>query len=168
MKTAARKNASEQKRTRTSTKRSLFAHLLVPVDFSECSQHALRYAEQVARLFHSKISVINVILLNEGLLRLGAEQLHLLDDQLRENQRRKLTAFVRSSIARKPVHSIVRLGQPVEEIIRTADDIGAAAIVISTHGLTGIKRALIGSTAEQVIRHAHRPVCVVPSRKIYD
>lgn len=154
--------------SRRSGKQGLFAHLLVPIDFSECSQHALRYAEQIAGSFGSKVSVVNVIPLNEGLLRLGARQLRAFDEELRENQRRKLITFVRKSTALKPFQSVVRLGHPVEEIIRTADDIGAAAIVISTHGLTGLKRALIGSTAEQVIRHAHRPVCVVPSRKMYD
>jgi nucleotide-binding universal stress UspA family protein len=168
MKAATTKTAAKRRRNWRSGKQLLFAHLLVPVDFSECSQQALRYADQIAASFGSKVSVVNVIPLNEGLLRLGAEQLRVFDEELRENQRRKLMAFVRTSVARKPFHSIVRLGQPVEEIIRTADDIGAAAIVISTHGLTGIKRALIGSTAEQVIRHAERPVCVVPARKMYD
>ncbi len=48
-------------------------------------------------------------------------------------------------------------------ILETAREIGADAIVVGTHGRTGLRRALMGSTAEAVIRHARQPVLVVPT-----
>jgi nucleotide-binding universal stress UspA family protein len=147
-----------------SRKRAFLDHVLVPVDFSECSQHALHYAEKIAGALGSMLTVLNVIPLNEGLLRLGAEQMQLLDEQLRENQRRKLLAFVKKLATVKPSECLVRLGHPVQQIIKTAAEVGADAIVISTHGLTGLKHALIGSTAEHVVRHARCSVLVVPAK----
>jgi nucleotide-binding universal stress UspA family protein len=138
--------------------------LLVPVDFSDCSREALAYAEKLAGGFGARITILNVVPLNEGVLRLGAKQFELLDQQLQENQRRKLAGFVRESTGSKPARCLVRLGDPVREIVRAAEELSATAIVISTHGLTGVKHALIGSVAEKVVRHARCPVWIVPAR----
>lgn len=154
--------------TRQLPKRAMLNRILVPVDFSECSQHALRYAQKIAGAFGATLTVLNVIPLNEGLLRLGAEQMQVLDEQLRENQRRNLLGFVQDVATVDPFQCMVRLGHPVQQIIKAAAETGADAIIISTHGLTGLKHALIGSTAEHVVRHARCPVWVVPGAKQYD
>jgi universal stress protein A len=52
-------------------------------------------------------------------------------------------------------------GDAATEIARAAADRGADLIVIATHGRTGLKHLLMGSTAERVIRHVHCPVLVV-------
>src|SRR5688572_9677103 len=70
--------------------------ILMPIDFSEGSANALRYGEDVARAVGAQITILNVIPLNEGLLRLGANQLKVLDEQMKENQRRHMVNFVRS------------------------------------------------------------------------
>jgi universal stress protein A len=139
--------------------------LLVPVDFSDCSREALAYAQKLAGGFGTEITILNVVPLNEGILRLGAEQFGLLDQQLQENQRRKVIAFAQEEVkGLKPSQCLVRLGDPVREIVSMAEELSATAIVISTHGLTGAKHALIGSVAEKVVRHARCPVWVVPAR----
>jgi len=140
-----------------------WTQLLVPVDFSDCSREALAYAEELAIRFGARITVLNVLPLNEGVLRLGAGNFQLLDEQLQENYQRKLIGFIRQFSSLKTAQCMVKLGNPVEEIVRAAKDLRAAAIVISTHGLTGVKHALIGSTAEKVVRHASCPVWVVPA-----
>jgi len=56
-------------------------------------------------------------------------------------------------------------GVPFDQITRTAEELGADLIIIATHGRTGLKRALLGSTAENVVRHATCPVLVVRERK---
>jgi universal stress protein A len=142
--------------------------LLVPVDFSDCSREALAYAERLAPGFGAEITILNVVPLNEGVLRLGAEHFGLLDQQLQENQRRKLVGFIQEFANFKPARCLVRLGDPVREIVGMAEELSAVAIVISTHGLTGVKHALIGSVAERVVRHARCPVWVVPARTKYD
>lgn len=56
---------------------------------------------------------------------------------------------------------LTRVGDPGTEIAEYAKSINADLIVIPSHGYHGIKRALLGSVAERVLRHAHCPVLVL-------
>lgn len=60
------------------------------------------------------------------------------------------------------IDSVITLGEPKTEIIKQATEKEAAAIVIGTHGKTGISSIFMGSTAEYVIRHSTVPVLVIP------
>jgi len=55
----------------------------------------------------------------------------------------------------------VRTGRPDHEIVSLGDDLGVGLIVIGSRGLTGKRRALMGSVSDSVVRHAHCPVMVV-------
>jgi nucleotide-binding universal stress UspA family protein len=57
------------------------------------------------------------------------------------------------------IHNLT--GDPAEEIVRQAAKVDADVIVLATHGRTGIKRLLLGSVAEKVVRHAGCPVFVL-------
>ncbi len=66
----------------------------------------------------------------------------------------------------------LRLGRPdegiitvAEEIVSLAEEIGAGLIVVGSRGLGGIRRALMGSVSDSVVRHAHCPVLVVRKEK---
>jgi nucleotide-binding universal stress UspA family protein len=61
----------------------------------------------------------------------------------------------------------LRLGGSSEEIVRAAAELDADLIVVGTHGRTGVRRLLLGSVAESVVRHAGCPVMVV-RRKDYE
>ena len=63
------------------------------------------------------------------------------------------------------VETSLRIGHAGQEICAEASDRKADIIVIPTHGRTGFKHVLLGSTAEYVVRHASCPVWVVPSRE---
>jgi nucleotide-binding universal stress UspA family protein len=72
----------------------------------------------------------------------------------------------------KVAQSHLRLGKPTEgiitvaeEIVAVAEDIGAGLIVTGSRGLGGIRRALMGSVSDSVVRHAHCPVLVVRKEK---
>jgi nucleotide-binding universal stress UspA family protein len=54
-----------------------------------------------------------------------------------------------------------RLGRPDAEIVGLADELGAGLIVLGSRGLGPLRRALMGSVSDSVIRHAHCPVLVV-------
>lgn len=55
-------------------------------------------------------------------------------------------------------------GNPREDIIKMAETLDVDLIVMGTHGLTGLRRLLVGSVAENVVRHSKIPVMVVPSK----
>ena len=59
------------------------------------------------------------------------------------------------------VQSLVREGKAYQEIVAAAQELNVDLIIISTRGRTGLKRFLLGSTAERVIRHVQCPVLVV-------
>jgi nucleotide-binding universal stress UspA family protein len=56
------------------------------------------------------------------------------------------------------------MGLPSAMIVRTASEMEADLIVMSTHALTGLARAVLGSTADEVVRNARRPVLLVRQR----
>jgi nucleotide-binding universal stress UspA family protein len=64
--------------------------------------------------------------------------------------------------------TIVDGGQPGEAIVQAAERLRVDAIALGSHGRGGLARALVGSVAETVLRHAHRPVLVVPMGKSTD
>jgi nucleotide-binding universal stress UspA family protein len=57
--------------------------------------------------------------------------------------------------------TLVRFGRAFHEIAHAAETLKVDLIIISTHGYTGLKHALLGSTTERVVRHASCPVLVV-------
>ncbi len=59
----------------------------------------------------------------------------------------------------------LRRGRKDQEIIRAAEEIGAGLIVMGSRGMGGVRRALMGSVSDSVIRHAHCPVMVVRKEK---
>ncbi len=59
----------------------------------------------------------------------------------------------------------LRMGRAAEEIVNLGEEIGAGLIIIGSRGRGGIRRALMGSVSDSVIRHAHCPVLVVRSEE---
>ena len=59
------------------------------------------------------------------------------------------------------IESYLRQGRPDQEIVNLAEKIGAGLIVMGSRGLRGMRRALMGSVSDSVVKHAHCPVFVV-------
>lgn len=65
------------------------------------------------------------------------------------------------AIAHSPVPLVMLEGSPVDEVVRVARDHRADLLVVGTHGRTGVRRAVLGSVAEQIVRRAGCSVLVV-------
>jgi len=61
------------------------------------------------------------------------------------------------------VHEAIEEGDAADAICHEAEKVGADAIVVGSHGRTGLRRLFLGSVSERVVRHAPCPVLVVPS-----
>ncbi len=61
----------------------------------------------------------------------------------------------------KVAETHLRAGEPDKEIVKLSEELGVGTIVIGSRGLGALKRTLIGSVSESVVRHAHCPVFVV-------
>jgi nucleotide-binding universal stress UspA family protein len=55
------------------------------------------------------------------------------------------------------------LGRPAEQIVNLSEELGVGVIVLGSRGLGALRRAVLGSVSESVVRHAHCPVFVVRS-----
>ena len=140
--------------------------ILVPLDFSGDSYKALDYAIALARQFGAKITLLHVVLVTYMAGEYGPVDLPELEAQLRTAARSKLDAAARDKVPAGMVDgTLIRVGPPVYEIARAAQETHADLMIISTHGHTGLKRVLLGSVAENVVRQAPCPVLVVREKE---
>ena len=137
--------------------------ILVPVDFSDFSVKALKYAVRFAEQFRSELILVHVvkpvhypesIIIPPAMETANQERLKLARTAVTEFAKRQVPAGVEST-------SLARLGQPFAELTAAARECEADLIVIATHGHTGLKHLFLGSTAERVVRLAPCPVLTV-------
>jgi nucleotide-binding universal stress UspA family protein len=146
-----------------------FKCILVTTDFSEAGDHAIAHAFRMAADHGAEVVLLHVV---ETIVAPNPLYAHYyLTDPLSPEAQASVEAEARQAlleripkdgaIAGVPHRVVVSQGLPAEEIIRTTAEEQADLVVISTHGRTGLKHLLLGSTAERVIRHVHCPVLVV-------
>jgi nucleotide-binding universal stress UspA family protein len=138
--------------------------VLCPVDLSESSRGALRYAATIAAHFGADLTLLAV---NDSLLGEAADLAsgpgYLVAETIREVRR-----FFHETFEEKP-HGIadvqldVAAGKPAQEILRVSRDRGCDLIVMGSHGATGFRKLFFGSTTERVLRETAVPVLVTPS-----
>ena len=139
--------------------------ILVAVDFSEHSRQALAHAVALAKHFGSKVILFHSVSAHYYATNPDYTVYDLPDlmESLREGAEKQMQDLVRrTAFSGVPFESQVTVGIPSETILQFAVDAGADLVVTATHGRTGLKRALIGSTAEQIVRFAKCPVLAIP------
>ena len=136
--------------------------ILVPVDFSQCSQKALQYAIPFARQFDATLTLFNVVPGYLPVPEMGVVDVSLMETQMHQAAERELAALKQRHLADGiATECIVRIGNPYQEIVVAAKEMNMDLIILSTHGRTGLKYVFMGSTAEHVVRYAPCPVLVV-------
>ncbi len=140
--------------------------ILVPVDFSSCSREGVRYAIAFATEFGAKIILLHATYLGYVYSTEGTAIYDIpgLQKAARKTAQRKMRELVRSvNFGGVKSEAVFTEGSPVLDICAFAKDHDVDLIITSTHGFTGFTHVLIGSIAEQVVRHAPCSVLVVPS-----
>ncbi|MBI4964596.1 MAG: universal stress protein [Desulfomonile tiedjei] len=142
--------------------------ILVCTDFSENSRPALQHAIEYAKAFGASLSILHV--LNSSRLGYPAFEIGVpfdLQSVLKAIEESVGKAFedlvdeCKKEIA--DVKTFSRMGVPAGEIVRLAEEESIDLIVMGTHGWTGFKHLVLGSTAENVVRSADCPVLTVKS-----
>jgi nucleotide-binding universal stress UspA family protein len=141
--------------------------VLCPVDFSEYSRSALRYGAAVAEHFGASLIVVTVsdpLLSEVAEMRMGAAD-------LAQNIERELRQFVGQAFEHGPKPPrdplfVTAVGKPAPEILRVAREHGSDLIVMSSHGLTGLRKFFFGATTERVLRETTIPVLVTPGEHV--
>jgi len=135
-------------------------NILVPVDFSECSQKALQYAIPFAKQFGAELALLHVVQPYPAVPEMANVDIESIQDA--REKLAQTSATLDKAVRRK---TLVRLGNPEREIVDGAKEYGSDLIIISTHGHTGLARVFLGSTTENVVRQAPCPVLVVRERE---
>jgi nucleotide-binding universal stress UspA family protein len=140
--------------------------IVVPVDFSKCSREGLRYAIGFANEFGARIILLHATYLGYIYSGEGTDIYDIpgLQKAARKTAERKMRELVRSvNFGDAKFETVFTEGSPVLDICTYAKNHDVDVIITSTHGLTGFKHVMIGSIAEQVVRHAPCSALVVPS-----
>jgi len=129
--------------------------ILFPTDFSHTGDAALVLATSLARDTGATMLIVHVEEPPHAYG--GGEMYYGMVDPDPAEQRRMLQQVVPTDPAVPFEHRLIT-GDPATGIVQLAKEEGADLIVLGTHGRTGFKRLVMGSTAEAVVRHASCPV----------
>jgi nucleotide-binding universal stress UspA family protein len=135
--------------------------ILVPIDFSNYSKNALRYAVNFAKKFNSKIYLVYVVepVIYPSDFSMGQVTFPVSDIEMNERAKDELESLAKTEIGSQfQVETVIKTGKPFVEINETASELDIDLIIIATHGHTGMEHLLFGSTAEKVVRKAPCPV----------
>jgi nucleotide-binding universal stress UspA family protein len=141
-------------------------NILVPTDFSTESNKALRYGIAFAQKFDAVLSLIHVV--EPPPVFGGFESIPIVveDAEVQKNADQNLVALAKKNVPLGvAVSPLAVRGVPFEEIVSTARARKIDLIITSTHGHTGLKRVLFGSTAERIVQRAPCPVLAVRERE---
>lgn len=135
--------------------------ILVPVDFSPGALHALNFAVSLARRLGSSIVLVHVMDSIYVSGRFDSRRLRSLRAETHEESKRLLSALAKRRVRPQvPVRHYLLKGTPSAKIVEMASRTDADLIVMGSEGRSGIKRLLVGSVAEKVIRLARCPVLI--------
>jgi nucleotide-binding universal stress UspA family protein len=140
--------------------------ILVPTDFSEYSDRAIKQAVDIAEQNNAKIYLLHVV---DRLQQCAIDycipvetMMKVQSDSEKEASRKMQDEAKKITQAKKiDVTFDVKSGVPFEEILKGQQERKADLIVIASHGRTGIMKSLIGSVADKVMREAKCPVLLV-------
>jgi nucleotide-binding universal stress UspA family protein len=151
------KLSNQSRRTRVKPRR-----IVVPVDFSDSSARALRHAAKRVAESGGSLIIVHVVPADYGWLGIGRDESRDVDRSLQRQAADRLRAFADENIGDKVAADLeIRVGQPAEQILAAARESQCDSIVLSTRGLTGLDRYLIGSVADRVARLAPCPVVLL-------
>jgi len=141
--------------------------ILVPLDFSRPSTQALKFALKLAERFGATLWLLHVIERASFINDVENVALAVPDEKVENIAKKQLISLSKRIVKSPvPVFPYTRVGKPFVEIAALAQTQNIDLIVLATHGYTGLKHALMGSTAERVVQHAPCPVLVVRGRQV--
>lgn len=138
-----------------------FRRLLVPHDFSDHATRALKLAVELARQPRGKVRVLHAIPPFYPVADMAPAELSawVPPPDLLASEKKRLEALVARVVKGEDAPAVevrVEIGDPYQRIMDGCE--GMDAVIMSTHGRTGLAHLLIGSVAEKIVRHAPIPV----------
>jgi nucleotide-binding universal stress UspA family protein len=142
------------------------SNILIAVDGSKFSEEATHVGIELAKALKATVTFLCVVDISN--LVSTASVGGIVDSEILQIYHEEAEKVVDALIKKFPyekIRKIIPEGMPAETIMRNAKSEKADLIIMGTHGRTGIKHMLMGSVAEDVLRHSNIPVLVVPSHE---
>ena len=143
----------------------MYQKILVPLDGSEFAERALGAAIDLAKPADAKIHLFTVL---DGHLEEAFQDIGVVEHLPPEDVARAHLSGQAAEVADHGVSTtsaILTSRHAAEQIVREAEAVGADLIVMTTHGRSGLRRWLLGSVAEKVLRVSPVPVLLCPIRE---
>jgi nucleotide-binding universal stress UspA family protein len=135
--------------------------ILVGVDFDEGALPVIEHAKREAERMNAEVVIAHVVQVPAYTYPgLEGGMMPVYQDELTKAAKEGLEKFATSY----GVRGFVRTGDPADEMLALATELGAALVVMGTHGRGALSHFLLGSTTEKLIRKSPLPVLVVPLR----
>ncbi|WP_339648389.1 universal stress protein [uncultured Salegentibacter sp.] len=139
--------------------------ILVPTDFSDTAEHALKIAAQLAKKHNSEIYLLHMLELPMQLIDpvAGGNSQNLPESIffMKLAHQRFAKLMQRPFLKDIKVHETVMFHQAFEGIMEVSEDYDCDIIIMGSHGASGFKEMFIGSNTEKVVRSSHIPVLVI-------
>jgi len=137
--------------------------IIVPIDFSEQSENALKVAALLAKKYDSEILALHMLELNEAMIS-SSEGFH--PEQtvfLLKMAEKRFNEFLDKPYLKdiKKITPIIKHFKVFGEVNEVAEKHGADIIVMGSHGTDGLREIFVGSNAEKVVRNSNIPVLVI-------
>ncbi|MFA5629091.1 MAG: universal stress protein [Dehalococcoidales bacterium] len=143
----------------------MYKKILVPLDGSKVAEGVLPHAKALAYSEGAELILINVVANPAFEFAFSAPSIAAQTIAEEEARGRKYISEVEERLKSEglKVSALIKGGSPANAILRTATEIGADIIAMSTHGRTGPAYWVIGSVAEKVVHHSKIPVMLIRS-----
>ncbi|MEP7145187.1 MAG: universal stress protein [Ferruginibacter sp.] len=146
--------------------KSHLLNILAPIDFSEAGKSALRVAVDLCKQHHAVLHLL-FVLENRYIISSAETDVNRLEMIQEINERARTCLYEKYETILKECELRVQIHMPVgipyNEICCAADEIPINLIVMGTHGRSGVKEFLVGSTTANVIKNTTKSVLTVPS-----
>ncbi|WP_420578278.1 universal stress protein [Ekhidna sp.] len=144
--------------------------ILVPVDYSDVSANAVRFALQIAEKNDAKVTLLNSVHFDyfTDYQFTSFTTAKSMMDEVKEAMNEKMNKFVKQFDTRLKINTLVNESSLLNSVKDLTKEEGYDLVVIGTHGASGFEEVLIGSNTERIVRHAPCPVISVPAASNID
>ncbi len=143
---------------------SRYQRILLPTDFSPASQAAISHAEGLARRYEAELLLVHIVTapVYPGVYGLGPSLVGEVERSARESAESQLAELVDGLKAKGlSAEGLLESGAAARRLVELVSERDVDLVVMATHGHTGLSHALLGSTAEKVVRTCPCPVLTV-------
>jgi nucleotide-binding universal stress UspA family protein len=143
--------------------------LLIPVDFSSCSENALKYAMELSQNIEAELFLLHVFHIPVPVTDVPYISISLEDEdkQVRLQMRQLADKISKQTSYKGEIQLLTEMNFTIEGIVNKAKDIEADLLIMGQRGKTTFADRLFGSTATNMINHSPCPVLIVPETAHY-